>query len=124
MGKLTKAQQKELSDLKEAAAVAQALSWPNFPKPTPMAKPAEWDEVIHGWAYNAYANSVSEQWQDRSCSYSHDPKGKDHRSFCGSKDRGPLYATKQEAYLALYHELCWMYGQKLADVLRRAREEP
>ncbi len=121
MAALTKAQQAELDRLREEAEAAKALAWPNFPKPVPLKAP-EWGEpVIHGWAFNSYTRHVIEQWRSSSCQYSEDPEGKKYAS--GSRTYSPIYATEQEAWLALYYELCLKYAGELAAVLRKAREE-
>ncbi len=120
MAKLTKQQELELQKVTEERDIARALSWPNFPKPTPMNRPAKWNEEIRGWAVNSYTRQIREESQDTLYSYRMEA-GK--RIVSGDQRRDPLYATKREAYLALYHEICLVYGIELAKVLKKAGED-
>ena len=120
MAKLTKQQKLELQQITEERDIARALSWPNFPKPIPISKPTEWGKEIQGWTINVHFLMVNEEIQDMTSSYAF-YEGK--RSKNGRRNRGDLYATRREAYLALYHELCVIYGIELAKVLKKAQEE-
>lgn len=123
MAKLTKAQQDELNTLRKEAELAKALSWPNFPKPQPMKLPEDWDEMQHGWACNAHAGKVREQWRNRHAHYSSKPDDENEYSTGSQGSGGDMYVTEREAWLALFHETARLYAEKLAIILKHATEE-
>jgi hypothetical protein len=120
MAKLTKSQQEELDRLQKDRDMARALSWPNFDPPPPMKKPDDWNAVIEGWAFNVSACRVWKRWQKGSISYNEDPRTLKDEHLSGSRHCDPLYATEQEAYLALYHATCLEYAKNLAHILKKA----
>lgn len=120
MSKLTKAQQEELDTLRRECEMAKALSWPNFPKPTPIPFPPYGDSLekySHGWACNRHSGRVYEAWNSYCYGYTRNPSKPDP---CGSQTKETIYATESYAYLAMYHEMARDFAGKLADVLERA----
>lgn len=118
---MTKKEQVEVAELRKQLGMARALSWPNFPKPTPLAKPGQGEPEIHGWEQNSYAHRVWERWSSGHSTYDEppDPSGKyKHRN--GTQGMPRLYATERDAWLAMFHEVAEECAARLAKILQAA----
>lgn len=107
----------QIEALERERNASQALSWPNFPKPQPLSGPESYaDNIVVGWANNLHTKSVCKIWQDSVCSY----RSADLKD--GSRCLEVLYATEQEAMLALIHEATIDFAQQLAELWKRLRQ--
>jgi hypothetical protein len=123
---MTKAEKTRLEELETALA----LSWPAYPEPKPMTreeieaakvtvKPESnargygRTRIALGWFCNAYNGEVSQGWSDGMYHSRHNITGDS-----ASQNIGRMYRTKQEAAMALRHEMSREFAKKLVAVDR------
>jgi hypothetical protein len=111
---MTKAQKLKMEVLLRERNMARALSWPNFPEPTPLHRPEAIGGTQAGWGYNDYTVTVRQLWRTCTAIYDNAELKNGSRSF------QPLYATEAEAWQALYHSFSRKCADTLADILSKA----
>lgn len=104
----------EMERLKAAAARSTALGWPQFPRPKSLRPSTGHGDVVVGWYQNSYSRRVEKVWQQGGVSYFNS------KLENGSRSVPPVYATEEEAWQAMLHDLAEEYAKMMAEVRAKA----
>lgn len=98
----------------EALETRLAFAWPTEAEPRRTVLEGD------GWDYNAYRADVSKAWTEAH-RHGYYYQGK---RMGASRERRPLYATFEEARLALRWAMCREYAAALAEVDKMGEPTP
>jgi hypothetical protein len=120
---MTKAEKARMAELEKQLAMSRAMRFPDYSVPQPMsyddikdALSVSGETVVRGWFYNAnlggYGGYSNQATYGCSNGINHSREG----AKTSTQGMGRMYRTREEAVMALRHELTTQCAELLARV--------